>query len=352
MSVYILGAGAMGSLVAHELALGGKVAPTLILRTKTRLDAYIRDNSTLTVVRPVGSETATSRAKVAAVCSPPVGKEGKRVMIDNLVISTKTHSTVAALKPYVENINRDTNVLIVQNGMGMEATLKREIWPDPARQPRFFLAVSTHGAYKQNPTTIHHVGLGSLVMAEIPEGPDQETRSMFPPVLVDALLDRPVLNASYKPHSQFMLDQMEKLVVNACVNPLTAILDCYNGELFHGTNLVQSMKRIIKECVDCFRAEYPHLDDTPQANTYLDYDRLLTTVMDVCKITAQNSSSMREDVRRLNRTEIDWINGYVVGLGYKHRVATPVNKMMVSLVKSRLSIEQARESLALHKSIL
>lgn len=351
MSVYVLGAGAMGSLVAHEVALGGRLVPTLLLKSRRRLDAFHKESSTLTVVRPLGSESVSSKVKLNALVGPPVGKDGKMSHIDNLVISTKTYATFNALKPYLANISQDTNVLILQNGMGIVSALKSQFWPEPHHMPNIYQAISTHGAYKLTPTNIHHVGLGSLAISHIPEPFRAETASGELPELVQAMLDAPALNASYKPYDEFLLIQMEKLVVNACLNPLTAVLDCFNGELLNGKQAVQIMKRVVKECVDCFRAEYPQLEEIPISSTYLDYDRLLATVMDICKLTSENSSSMREDVRSLNTTEIDWINGYIVRLGYKHRIPTPMNKMLMNLVTTKLSIERARESMALEKSL-
>lgn len=351
MSVYVLGAGAMGSLVAHEIALGGRLAPTLLLKSKHRLDAFHKESSTLTVVRPLGSESVSSKVKLNALVGPPVGKDGKMAHIDNLIISTKTYATFSALKPYLANISKDTNVLILQNGMGMVSALKNQFWPGPHHMPNIYQAISTHGAYKLTPTNIHHVGLGSLAISHIPEAFRAETTSRELPELVQAVLHAPALNSSYKPYDEFLLIQMEKLVVNACLNPLTAVLDCYNGELLNGKQAVQIMKRVVKECVDCFRAEYPQLEEIPISSTYLDYDRLLATVMDICKLTSQNSSSMREDLRSLNTTEIEWINGYIVRTGYKHRIPTPMNKMLTNLVNTKLSIERARESMALEKSL-
>lgn len=351
MSVHVLGAGAMGSLVAHELALGGKLAPTLLLKSKRRLEAFHQDGSKLSLLRPLGTESVSSKVEVKALYRPPVDKNGKPSPIENLIVATKTYTTVNAIKPYIESISNHTNVLILQNGMGMDSKLKKEFWSDPARAPRIYLAISTHGAYKTSPNTIHHVGLGSLTISQIPHGVPTERKAENVPELIGALLGAPALNASYKPYEEFLFVQMEKLVVNACINPLTAILDCFNGELLNGIQLVQLMKRVIKECVDCFRAEYPHLEDIPQSGTHLDYDRLLAIVMEVCKSTSQNSSSMREDVRSLNRTEIDSINGHIVSLGYKHKVPTPTNKMLLNLVNSKLSIERGRERMALQKSL-
>lgn len=351
MSVHVLGAGAMGSLVAHELALGGKLAPTLILKSKRRSEAFLQNGSTISLLRPLGTEAVSSKAEMKSIYRPQVDHNGKPIPIENLIVSLKTYTTISALKPFLDNITNETTVLILQNGMGMDAKLKKEFWSDPLSVPRIYLAISTHGAYKSSPNSVHHVGLGSLTLLKIPETQTIATELEPLPELVKAIMDRPALNAVYKPYEEFLFVQMEKLVVNACINPLTAVLDCFNGEILNGIQLVQTMKRVIKECVDCFKAEYPHLQELPKSGTVLDYDRLLSIVMEVCKTTSQNSSSMREDVRSLNTTEIESINGHIVRLGYKHKVPTPTNRMLVNMVNSKLSIERSREQMALRKLI-
>lgn len=345
MKVHILGAGAMGSLVAHELARCTKMTPVLLLKSKNRLDHFINEGSTMTLLRPQGpSDIISTTESLAAARGPPLTANGSPQMIENLIVATKTYSTEAALKPYVPHINADTKLLILQNGMGMAEALRDAFWQKQEEMPKMYQAISTHGAYKQNPTVVHHVGLGSLAISRVLTGSTVPERA---PPLVEELLSCNALNAKFISSEDLLLRQMEKLVVNACINPLTAILDCLNGDLLFGSKIIPIMKRVIRECVDTFHAEYNLLKEIPEANTFLDEARLLNSVLDVCKNTAQNSSSMREDVRKLNRTEIQWINGYVVSLGFKHGVPTPSNKMLVSMVKNKLAIETAKETNAI-----
>lgn len=345
MSVHILGAGAMGMLVAHELAVARQMTPTLLLRSRSRLEAYKQAGLAVSVLRRDDSGVSTSKMEMGAICSPPLDTQGKPVHIDNLILSTKAHVAVDAVRPYVQNLSSSSTLLLLQNGMGVSAALQDALWPLRLNMPSFFQAISTHGAYKPNPTTVHHVGLGSLVMAPLGTAPD----SASPPPLLRALEACLALQAQCMAFEPFLLRQIEKLVANACINPLTAVLDCLNGDLLYGTKIPPIMKRVIRECVDCFRAEYAVLSRIPNARTYLDRDRLLASVVELCKNTSQNSLSMREDVRHLHRTEIDWINGYIVTLGYRHGIPTPTNRMLVEMVKNKVAIEQAKENLALKR---
>lgn len=326
----------MGSLVAHELARNTATKPLLLLKTKKRLDAYNSEGSTLTLLRPNGPDDATTTTQqVPATVGPPA--DGG--IIENMIIATKTYATEAALRPYVPQMNENTRLILLQNGMGMAQALNKAFWQNQSR-PQMYQAISTHGAYKASPTTVHHVGLGSLAILRVFDGiyhPEPV------PEMINELVNCDALNATYISSEGLLLRQMEKLVVNACINPLTAVLDCLNGDLLLGTKVVPIFKRVIRECVEVFHAEYSILRSIPDANTHLDPERLLFTTLAVCKNTAQNSSSMREDVRQLRTTEINWINGYITALGFKHSVPTPTNKMLVSLVSNKLTIEQTKE---------
>ncbi|ODV67975.1 2-dehydropantoate 2-reductase [Hyphopichia burtonii NRRL Y-1933] len=351
--IYVLGAGSMGSLLAHELRQSApEIAnPTLLFKGEQRLRDFIAHESKITVIRQKGENIFKSESQLAAGWQPPMSREGIPSHIDNLIVATKTYLTEAALRPYIGNLSSNSNVLFLQNGMGVADDLRRKFWPSSINRPNFFQIISTHGAYKALPNVVHHVGLGKLSIGYIPKHRHSlqsdelklDGNLKNSPKIIELLTESKNLNASYIKHNPLLLVQMEKLVVNACINPLSAVLDCLNGDLLYGNKTFELMKKVVQEAVDCFKAEYSFIKFDPQSSSFLDVGRLLNTVLDVCKLTASNSSSMREDVRHLNRTEIDWINGYIVKLGTRHRIPTPVNRLLISMVNNKLSIEQSIE---------
>jgi len=44
-------------------------------------------------------------------------------------------------------------------------------------------------------------------------------------------------------------------------------------------------------------------------------------------------NSTLQDLQRGNGTEVEYLNGAIVKLGEKHGIATPVNKMILDLIK-------------------
>jgi 2-dehydropantoate 2-reductase len=60
----------------------------------------------------------------------------------------------------------------------------------------------------------------------------------------------------------------------------------------------------------------------------------LESTFAVMRDTAENRSSMLQDVRRGKRTEIDAMNGMISGLGKRLGIPTPRNDTLTALVKS------------------
>lgn len=259
--------------------------------------------------------------------------QGKK--IENLIITTKCFQTEAALQPYIENLSSQSNILILQNGMGMPQFLINRFWANGSNCPRFFEAITTHGVYVDENGIVNHASNGTLQISDENGTPQNKL-----PEMIQAILETSSLNAKFLEHNDFLLLQMQKLVINCCINPLTAVFDVNNGHLIYGDETVKLWRSIITECTEMFFLEFPILQKIPQSKAFLSDDRLLEMVTSVCQLTASNSSSMRQDVRNLRNTEIDNMNGYISYLGRKHKKPTFTNSMITSLVKTKLSIDR------------
>jgi 2-dehydropantoate 2-reductase len=66
----------------------------------------------------------------------------------------------------------------------------------------------------------------------------------------------------------------------------------------------------------------------------LDAPALMERVRTVSKNTAENRSSMLQDLERGGRTEIDAINGWIARLGAEKGIDCPVNRALTLLVKA------------------
>ncbi len=113
-----------------------------------------------------------------------------------------------------------------------------------------------------------------------------------------------------------------KLFVNVGINALTAILSCKNGELLTTPGVATRMEDAIKEAVLIANTKGIEIFDDP----------ILTTRV-VAKKTAENISSMLQDVKSRRKTEIDAINGAIVQEGLLLDIPTPANHRLVQQVQ-------------------
>jgi 2-dehydropantoate 2-reductase len=116
-----------------------------------------------------------------------------------------------------------------------------------------------------------------------------------------------------------------KLVINAAINPLTALLEVTNGVLLEHEETRALMAALAQETSAVAAAQ----------GIELAFDDPAAAAEDVARRTAANRSSMYQDILRGAPTEIDAICGAVVREGRRVGVATPVNETVWKLVKAK-----------------
>jgi 2-dehydropantoate 2-reductase len=132
-----------------------------------------------------------------------------------------------------------------------------------------------------------------------------------------------------------------KLVVNSAINPLTALLDVTNGELLANEPARQLLGAVARETAGAAAA----------LGIELPYPDPVAMVESVARLTAANSSSMRQDLRRGAPTEIDAINGAIYRqaagekAGSEPPAAAPLNWALWKLVKGRALILERKNIL-------
>ena len=115
-----------------------------------------------------------------------------------------------------------------------------------------------------------------------------------------------------------------KAVLNAALNPLTALLGKKTGELLDGGPLETAIKSIVRESVAIARS----------SDALLDEEAVLDTIRRVAEATRANKSSMLQDLEKGRRTEIDAINGAMVRIAREKDLPHPLNALLTCLVKA------------------
>lgn len=202
-----------------------------------------------------------SDARGAFETEETFGEEGG--LIRYLIVATKTYATVPTLKPLRHHLSNEITVLVLQNSMGISIrsmpTLRRQIYSrlikdgiegtteevtdalfaNSSRRPHFLAGIVSHGVYKNGPFSVVHAGMGNITLGGVQPSHETETASagtVFAggpsKYLLHCLSAAPILSASIVLPAKMLQIQLEKLAINASINPLTVILDCLNGELF------------------------------------------------------------------------------------------------------------------------
>lgn len=340
--------------------------------------------------------------------------------IDALIVTTKAQNTLAAIKPLAPYITPASTIVLLQNGQGVLDLLLEELFPDPARRPHFILANTTHGVWTRNRLHAVHAAQGQVQLGVVPSPtlgrsyerilPFPETEedghiyssasrikhnTFTPPPLLDldALPSTPdtetllktlsmllclPLDVTWQPIRKYQLMSLRKLAVNACINPLTALISCRNGELYGNTHAERTIKEVCSEVGAILealakRAYHEGLDriehegqlDTfvnplastrdflytpstligdqassgsPALDPSLSRAALFAEVQRVIRSTAPNYSSMYQDLHKgSGSTEINFINGYIGKMGRSLHIPTPVNDTLTNLIRLRSS---------------
>jgi 2-dehydropantoate 2-reductase len=125
-----------------------------------------------------------------------------------------------------------------------------------------------------------------------------------------------------------------KLVINAAINPLTAILRVPNGKLLESEPARSLLGELAREAAAVAGA----------LAIPLNFPDPVAAAENVAQRTSHNYSSMYQDVLRGAPTEIDAICGAIVRLGRQAGVPVPVNEVLWKLVKG-LKVESPMSDL-------
>jgi 2-dehydropantoate 2-reductase len=230
-----------------------------------------------------------------AACS---GTQLGLVMVKSWQTQRAAHQLAVCLAP-------DGVALTLQNGLGNRETLAQALGSQ-----RVALGVTTIGANLAGPGCVRLAGDGVITLGAHPR--------LSP--LTD-LLRRAGFIVENDPDPNALL--WGKLIINAAINPLTALLDISNGELLKRPSARELAATIARESASVAVAQ----------GVRLPYPDPVVATETIARRTASNRSSMLQDVKRGSPTEIDAICGAIVQAGKQTGVPTPVNRTLWQLIQ-------------------
>ena len=356
--IYILGSGGVGKLVAHSLAgIPNRPPITLLFHRQRELTEWKSVGERIELITYGKSE---SRSDFQVELALPDDRTTQSQMdqeatIHNLIVSVKAPNTFKALQAIARRLTRDSTILFLQNGMGTIERINSELFPDLESRPNYMMGVVTHGLSGIKRFTVDHTGQGTVALGLIPRHPPQspttegsyrKTKESFAPssrYLLRTLTRTPVLAAVGFAPTDLLQIQIEKLAMNAIINPLSVVFDCRNGELLHNFAITRVMRLLLSEISFVIRS-LPELQGVPNVNVRFAPARLEALVVSIATTTASNYSSMLQDIRLGKQTEIDYINGYIVRRGEDMGFKCIMNYMLLQMVAGKWRMVAKQES--------
>jgi 2-dehydropantoate 2-reductase len=254
-------------------------------------------------LRPVATVRVAARGDV-----PPLTLAD----VDVVLVAVKAYDTVAALQPLRGVLRADAPIVSLQNGLEAVAQITSALGSTRA----IALAPTTEAAYRDPSGAAHRIGRGTTRLGWAAERSGSFDLGALVALLREAGLDAHEA-APIEPHV------WAKLIVNAALNPITALVGKPNGYVAENVAAASLAVALAREAAAVAAAEGVRLPFADAA----DY------VLDVARATAPNRSSMLQDIERKRPTEIDAITGAVVRRGRALGVATPENARMLDEIR-------------------
>ncbi|GAB4402499.1 MAG: 2-dehydropantoate 2-reductase [Anaerolineales bacterium] len=293
--ILLVGTGALSTLFAARLSEAGHRV-SMLGTWKDGLYALNQNGARVTDAN--GRERAF---QVHATDNP-----GDLSNIKHAIVLVKSWQTKRVAEKLKGILAPDGIVLTLQNGLGNRETLAQDLGAG-----RVALGVTTTGATLLGPGLVKVGGEGIISL--------EQNQALGP---LEAALRSSNFNLQIVQNAQSLV--WGKLIINAAINPLTALLQVPNGELLNHPWAHKAMSALAREAAEVAQAEHVSL---PFSNP-------IEAVEEVARKTAKNLSSMFQDVRRGAPTEIDAICGEVAQRGEAHGISTPYNRSCWQLVKA------------------
>ncbi len=286
MKVGVIGPGAMGCLYAARLAHSGAKVH-LVDHREDRAERL--EKSGITVEGPDGM----LEERVSVTTHVPTG-------LDFIIVLTKAYSTASLRFP------PETPVLTLQNGLGNVETLCSILG-----SARVMAGATSEAAHLVEEGRTRHVAPGVTCFGAWTSCPVEPAAEA---------LEKAGFNVELTDAPGQMI--WEKVAINAGINPLTALLNVPNGRLLELSEIRQLMRDLVVESAKVAATEGYRFDHS-----------LVEVAEQMCEQTAENISSMLQDVRSGKQTEIDALSGEIMRRATMASLPTPRTRVICQLVR-------------------
>lgn len=302
--VSIVGCGAMGSVYAGLMASAGHEVHA-VTPWKEHVDAINANGLRM---------SGYSGDRVVRLASASTGTENIGVC-DLVIIATKAFDVEAAATSVAPLLSRDTVVQTIQNGLGSPERVAGHVNPDQ-------LAVGVVGGYGASLPEwgyVHHNGLAVTwfgAYAGLPRDRLEASAEVWRSSGFEVALHDDVASMVWK-----------KVIMNVAYSGTSALTELTIGEIIEHPDAWHIAAGCSLEAINVAQ----------RLGVKLDLPDPIAHVRALGGKIPGARPSMLLDLQAGRRCEVDAINGAITRLGKEHGVPTPVNDVVVALVRARES---------------
>ena len=353
--VYATGSSVVTSALVFDIA---KIPyqPTVpnivfLLQDSAHLANFTDQNSKLTVFGKI-----PDTKQFMASCAPPKLATGKLSSIDNLIVGEVSNKFFSiTLQKYKCSLRKDSNVLLINPGFGLLELINKNIWTKEDERPNIFLGNIDNELDIIKPADDFALRIDRvpipLSITKVPsriesysylsESPKEWVNNSPLMQLIKKLNwnqnDNHIFKPSFFQYGDFMLIKFERLLVESCVEPLAMLLECeLYGELLNSPFFFQMVDDLLAEQMHVLNITYPYLRNVKHYDTVFHRPTLKKVIQKHLHDRRFLTPSMLKKHRLLNKTNINQLTGYFVGLATYKRISIPQNELILRLVRGKV----------------
>ena len=303
-NVMMVGAGSVGGFFGAHLA---KSNPNVSFLLRPRTLAAVQARG-LTIRSASGTLTV----------HPPAASDPRQLPAPDLIIlSVKAYDLDEVMTQLEPVLTDRTVILTLQNGVDTEDRLL-------ARLKRDCVVGGVAFIYSKivEPGVIDHYKKGGVAIGEMMghESPRVlEIQQLFKAAGIPCQLTKDVRRSKW-----------EKMCWNCVFNPITVLIDDHVAKALDHPEMTGVIRQIVGEVTAVSAAmKVPLPLDMPE--------RVVKATQEIRDI----HTSMYDDWKAGRRTEIDYLNGFIVKKGRDLGIPTPVNEALTAMIKTITEKEQA-----------
>lgn len=352
--VHILGTDETGKFVAHCLAgISARPPITLLMHRQHLRKEWYEGGEMLELVKDRRSDlqigfdvegtdlTQAEHAQGRMMSTKTVLSGESGWFIDKLIVTTPATITAQALAPIRDRLRPTSTIVFLQNTMGVIEQVNKRVFQNPDTRPQYVLGLITHGL-NNHPSKSFTTGFyrsGDVLLSSLRT--PRTALERWPEScnsLLRMLVRSTALNATGVHLNYLLTKKLDHLAVDAIIGPLSVMFDCKIGEL-RANFMVTSVVKDLLEEISAVILALPELKDYPDLVNLFNPGLLQKRVNIVMEKSCDEIHPMLRQVRKGGRTEIGYINGYILKRAMEVGISCPANTQMVRLVKAKQAMK-------------